>query len=106
MNEIQTSHWKSTVDTPNLTCNGECYCQGIGTSETILLPFLIGIICSASLAGNVRILFTKIKYAKDYPEKSGIVILRAFSRDHAVGLHLKCHEFEASSLKSPCNALE
>lgn len=60
MNEIQPSQWKS--DKSNITCNEEYYHHGISAIETIILPLLIGIICSTGLVGNVLIMVTILRY--------------------------------------------
>lgn len=66
MNEIQPSQWKSDRDMSNVTCNEEYYDPRISAAETIILPSLIGIICSTGLVGNVLIMVTIIRYGKCY----------------------------------------
>ncbi|XP_050565920.1 melanin-concentrating hormone receptor 2 isoform X6 [Cygnus atratus] len=53
----------------NRSWNGKHHYQVISAAETIILPSLIGIICSTGLVGNILIVFTIIRYNTSIPRQ-------------------------------------
>ncbi|KFV90530.1 Melanin-concentrating hormone receptor 2, partial [Fulmarus glacialis] len=64
MSEFLPSCQSSTPGLFNRSQSGWHHYQVIGAAETIILPSLIGIICSTGLVGNILIVFTIIRTQK------------------------------------------
>ncbi|KAK2533820.1 Mchr2 [Columba livia] len=61
MSEFRLSCKNSTPGSFNSSWSGWHHYQVIGAAETIILPSLIGVICSTGLVGNILIVFTIIR---------------------------------------------
>ncbi|XP_066478821.1 melanin-concentrating hormone receptor 2 [Tiliqua scincoides] len=91
MNEIQPSQWSSDIS--NVTCNEEYYNHGISAAETIVLPSLIGIICSTGLVGNVLIMVTIIRSRKKSIPDIYICNLAVADLVHITGMPFLIHQW-------------
>lgn len=61
MNSIRSSCWNTSAELLNKSCNKEFAYQTLSIVDTIILPSMIGIICSMGLVGNILIVFTIIR---------------------------------------------
>uniref|UniRef100_A0A8C8RW84 Melanin-concentrating hormone receptor 2 n=1 Tax=Pelusios castaneus TaxID=367368 RepID=A0A8C8RW84_9SAUR len=93
MNEIQPSGWNSTPVLFNKSWSGEHYYQVISAAETIILPSLIGIICSMGLVGNILIVFTIARSRKKTIPDIYICNLAVADLVHIIGMPFLIHQW-------------
>ncbi|XP_006118500.1 melanin-concentrating hormone receptor 2 [Pelodiscus sinensis] len=93
MNEIQPSYWNSTPDLSNKSWSGGHYYQVIIAAETIILPALIGIICSMGLVGNILIVFTIVRSRKKTIPDIYICNLAVADLVHIIGMPFLIHQW-------------
>ncbi|XP_074844940.1 melanin-concentrating hormone receptor 2 [Carettochelys insculpta] len=93
MNEIQPSYWNSTSALFNKSRSGGHYYQVINAAETIILPSLIGIICSMGLVGNILIVFTIVRSRKKTIPDIYICNLAVADLVHIIGMPFLVHQW-------------
>ncbi|KAM9156673.1 melanin-concentrating hormone receptor 2 [Pangshura tecta] len=93
MNEIQPSCWNSTPVLFNKSGSGGHYYQVISAAETIILPSLIGIICSMGLVGNILIVFTIVRSRKKTIPDIYICNLAVADLVHIIGMPFLIHQW-------------
>ncbi|CAM4532738.1 unnamed protein product [Lepidochelys olivacea] len=93
MNEIQPSCWNSTPVLFNRSWSGGHYYQVISAAETIILPSLIGIICSMGLVGNILIVFTIVRSRKKTIPDIYIGNLAVADLVHIIGMPFLIHQW-------------
>ncbi|XP_034622898.1 melanin-concentrating hormone receptor 2 [Trachemys scripta elegans] len=93
MNEIQPSCWNSTSVLFNKSWSGGHYYQVISAAETIILPSLIGIICSMGLVGNILIVFTIVRSRKKNIPDIYICNLAVADLVHIIGMPFLIHQW-------------
>ncbi|CAM5132027.1 melanin-concentrating hormone receptor 2 [Natator depressus] len=93
MNEIQPSCWNSTPVLFNRSWSGGHYYQVISAAETIILPSLIGIICSMGLVGNILIVFTILRSRKKTIPDIYICNLAVADLVHIIGMPFLIHQW-------------
>ncbi|KAM9196734.1 LOW QUALITY PROTEIN: melanin-concentrating hormone receptor 2 [Mergus octosetaceus] len=91
MSEFQPPCQNATPDFFNKSWNGKHHYKVI-SAATNVLPSLIGIICSAGLAGNILIVFTIISYRTEYID---ICICNLAIADlvHIIGMAFLLHQW-------------
>ncbi|XP_019393724.1 PREDICTED: melanin-concentrating hormone receptor 2 [Crocodylus porosus] len=93
MNEIQAACWNNTPDLFNKSWSGGHYYQMISAAETIILPSLIGIICSTGLIGNILIVITIIRTKKKSIPDIYICNLAIADLVHIIGMPFLIHQW-------------
>ncbi|NXL09540.1 MCHR2 protein, partial [Mesembrinibis cayennensis] len=93
MNEFQRSCQNGTPDLFNISWSGWHHYQVIGAAETIILPSLIGIICSTGLVGNIFIVFTIIRTRKKTIPDIYICNLAVADLVHIIGMPFLIHQW-------------
>ncbi|XP_054841769.1 melanin-concentrating hormone receptor 2 [Eublepharis macularius] len=93
MNQIQPSSWNSTFNISNISSNGAHYYQAIGAAETIILPSLIGLICSTGLIGNVLVILTITRSRKKTIPDIYISNLSVADLVHILGMPFLIHQW-------------
>ncbi|XP_051849252.1 melanin-concentrating hormone receptor 2 [Antechinus flavipes] len=93
MNSFQPSFWNSTSNPLNLSQSREFSYQSISTAETIILPSLIGILCSTGLVGNILIVFTIIRSRKKTIPDIYICNLAVADLVHIIGMPFLIHQW-------------
>ncbi|XP_040409250.1 melanin-concentrating hormone receptor 2 isoform X2 [Cygnus olor] len=77
----------------NRSWNGKHHYQVISAAETIILPSLIGIICSTGLVGNILIVFTIIRTQKKTIPDIYICNLAIADLVHIIGMPFLIHQW-------------
>ncbi|XP_027709567.1 melanin-concentrating hormone receptor 2 [Vombatus ursinus] len=93
MNSFQPSFWNTTSNPLNLSRSREFSYQSISTAETIILPSLIGILCSTGLVGNILIVFTIIRSRKKTIPDIYICNLAVADLVHIIGMPFLIHQW-------------
>ncbi|XP_072494547.1 melanin-concentrating hormone receptor 2 [Notamacropus eugenii] len=93
MNSFQPSFWNATSSPLNLSQSREFSYQSFSTAETIILPSLIGILCSTGLVGNILIVFTIIRSRKKTIPDIYICNLAVADLVHIIGMPFLIHQW-------------
>ncbi|KAF1515109.1 Melanin-concentrating hormone receptor 2, partial [Eudyptes sclateri] len=93
MSEFQSSCQNGTRGLFNRSWSTWLHYQVIGAAETIILPSLIGIICSTGLAGNILIVFTIIRTQKKTIPDIYICNLAIADLVHIIGMPFLVHQW-------------
>ncbi|XP_020853929.1 melanin-concentrating hormone receptor 2 [Phascolarctos cinereus] len=93
MNSFQPSFWNTTSNPLNLSQSREFSYQSISMAETIILPSLIGILCSTGLVGNILIVFTIIRSRKKTIPDIYICNLAVADLVHIIGMPFLIHQW-------------
>ncbi|OPJ73247.1 melanin-concentrating hormone receptor 2 [Patagioenas fasciata monilis] len=93
MSEFQLSCKNSTPGFFNSSWSGWHHYQVIGAAETIILPSLIGVICSTGLVGNILIVFTIIRTQKKTIPDIYICNLAIADLVHIIGMPFLIHQW-------------
>uniref|UniRef100_A0A8B9D7F2 Melanin concentrating hormone receptor 2 n=1 Tax=Anser cygnoides TaxID=8845 RepID=A0A8B9D7F2_ANSCY len=92
MSEFQPSLQNATPDFFNRSWNRKHHYQVISAAETVILPSLIGIICSTGLAGNILTVFTIIRSQKKTIPDIYICNLAIADLVHIIGMPFLIHQ--------------
>uniref|UniRef100_A0A8C0AUV2 Melanin concentrating hormone receptor 2 n=1 Tax=Buteo japonicus TaxID=224669 RepID=A0A8C0AUV2_9AVES len=95
MSEFQPSCQNGTPGFFSRSWSGWHHYQVIGAAETIILPCLIGIICSTGLVGNILIAFTIIRTQKKTIPDICICSLAIADLVHIIGVPFLIHQWLA-----------
>ncbi|NWT38340.1 MCHR2 protein, partial [Chroicocephalus maculipennis] len=93
MSEFQPSCQNGTPGLFNRSWSGWHHYQVISAAETIILPSLIGIICSTGLVGNILIVFTIIRTQKKTIPDIYICNLAIADLVHIIGMPFLIHQW-------------
>ncbi|XP_074046321.1 melanin-concentrating hormone receptor 2 [Macrotis lagotis] len=93
MDSFGPSFWNTTSNPLNLSQSREFVYQSISTAETIILPSLIGILCSTGLVGNILIVFTIIRSRKKTIPDIYICNLAVADLVHIIGMPFLIHQW-------------
>nr|XP_013804249.1 PREDICTED: melanin-concentrating hormone receptor 2 [Apteryx mantelli mantelli] len=77
----------------NTSWNGGYHHEAISAAETVVLPSLIGIICSTGLVGNILIVFTIIRTQKKTIPDIYICNLAIADLVHIIGMPFLIHQW-------------
>ncbi|XP_059257568.1 melanin-concentrating hormone receptor 2 [Mustela nigripes] len=93
MNSLHSSCWNTSAELLNKSCNKESAYQTLRIVDTIILPSMIGIICSMGLVGNVLIVFTIIRSRKKTIPDIYICNLAVADLVHIIGMPFLIHQW-------------
>ncbi|NXD71861.1 MCHR2 protein, partial [Eolophus roseicapillus] len=93
MSEFQPSCQNGTPGLFNRSWSGWYHYQVIGAAETIILPSLIGIICSTGLVGNILTVFTIIRTQRKTIPDIYICNLAIADLVHIIGMPFLTHQW-------------
>ncbi|NXN64441.1 MCHR2 protein, partial [Himantopus himantopus] len=93
MTEFQPFYQNGTAGLFNRSWSGWHHYQVISAAETIILPSLIGIICSTGLVGNILIVFTIIRTQKKTIPDIYICNLAIADLVHIIGMPFLIHQW-------------
>ncbi|NXE88640.1 MCHR2 protein, partial [Menura novaehollandiae] len=93
MSEFQPFCQNGTPGLTNRSWSGWHHYQVISAAETIILPSLIGIICSTGSVGNIRIVFTIIRIQKKTIPDIYISNVAIVESVHIIGMPFLIHQW-------------
>ncbi|XP_038617260.1 melanin-concentrating hormone receptor 2 [Tachyglossus aculeatus] len=93
MNTLQPSRWNLTCDTLNKSWSREYSFPTTNTADKVILPALIGIICTTGLIGNILVVFTVIRSRKKTIPDIYICNLALADLVHIIGMPFLIHQW-------------
>uniref|UniRef100_A0A8C4RRI1 Melanin-concentrating hormone receptor 2 n=1 Tax=Erpetoichthys calabaricus TaxID=27687 RepID=A0A8C4RRI1_ERPCA len=94
MNGIQSLHWNITQESFNISWNSDDDFYELDIMvETVILPSLIGVICSTGFVGNIFILLTVLRSAKKTIPDVYICNLAVADLVHVIGMPFLIHQW-------------
>ncbi|XP_011922294.1 PREDICTED: melanin-concentrating hormone receptor 2 isoform X2 [Cercocebus atys] len=93
MNPFHSSCWNTSAELSNKSWNKEFAYQTASVVDTVILPSMIGIICSTGLVGNILIVFTIIRSRKKTVPDIYICNLAVADLVHIIGMPFLIHQW-------------
>ncbi|XP_058422556.1 melanin-concentrating hormone receptor 2 isoform X2 [Diceros bicornis minor] len=93
MNSLHSSCWNTSAELLNKSWNKEFAYQALSIVDTVILPSMIGIICSMGLVGNILIVSTIIRSRKKTIPDIYICNLAVADLVHIIGMPFLIHQW-------------